>query len=165
MDSATPRRIEEQDLGWIHALNQQHAEELSDLTEDALRELISTTSYAKVVDHQAGFLLAMSHNSSYSGLNFAWFKQRYPRFVYIDRIAIASEARGRGIARTLYHDLFQEAERERHTLVACEVNQQPPNRPSEAFHLALGFKPIGEADLADQNKTVQYFIRELTNGE
>ncbi|TIP69850.1 MAG: GNAT family N-acetyltransferase, partial [Mesorhizobium sp.] len=71
--------------------------------------------------------------------NFLWFRERYPRFVYVDRVVVAGEARGRGHARRLYEDLFDHALRAGQTIVTCEVNAEPPNPASDAFHAALGF--------------------------
>jgi uncharacterized protein len=41
--------------------------------------------------------------------------------------------------------------------VVCEVNIDPPNPASEAFHLALGFKEVGQATIHGGTKTVRYF--------
>ena len=46
-------------------------------------------------------------------------------------------------------------------LLCCEVNAEPPNPASDAFHRAMGFAPVGEAFLADRGKTVRYFERRL----
>jgi predicted GNAT superfamily acetyltransferase len=122
------------------------------------------------MDECGAFLFAMDHNfdnngGGYHSTNFNWFKQRYPRFIYIDRIAVATKDRGRGLAKTLYHDLFAEAIRQQHSMIVCEVNQHPPNPASVAFHIGLGFIGVGQTALAGQNKTVQYFMRNLTSGE
>src|ERR1035437_2646288 len=79
--------------------------------------------------------------------NILWFCARYPRFVYVDRIVVASSARGRGCARRLYRDLFEYAVRAGHERVVCEVNISPPNPASNAFHAALGFVEVGTASV------------------
>ena len=48
-----------------------------------------------------------------------------------------------------------------HERVVCEVNADPPNPASDAFHAALGFAEIG-ATLLPNGKTVRYFMRDLT---
>jgi predicted GNAT superfamily acetyltransferase len=94
--------------------------------------------------------------AQYDSPNFLWFRSRYPRFVYVDRIVVASSARGRGLARRLYDDLFKQAIAAGHDRVVCEVNMQPPNPASDAFHAALGFVEVGTATIHDGNRTVRY---------
>lgn len=90
-----------------------------------------------------GFLLAMHQDADYDSDNFQWFKARYPRFVYVDRAVVAPAARRRGVGQALYRALFSRCGR-MHPLVACEVNLDPPNPVSLAFHQHLGFQPAGE---------------------
>ena len=74
---------------------------------------------------------------------------------------MAASARGRGHARTLYHDLFDIAARNGHDIVVCEVNSDPPNPASDAFHAALGFSEVGHASIHGGAKSVRYFARSL----
>ncbi len=104
-------------------------------------------------------LLAFDRDAAYDNPNFNWFKARYPRFVYVDRIVVAASARGRGLARALYLDLF--ARSAGHERVVCEINAEPPNPASDAFHAALGFAAVGSARLPGTGKTVRYFSRPL----
>ena len=95
----------------------------------------------------AGFVLAMVETAEYESLNFRWFVARYPRFVYVDRIAVAEGYRGLGIGRRLYADveaLAVHAGRGAGGPVTCEVNIAPPNPGSMAFHERLGFVGVGE---------------------
>ena len=86
---------------------------------------------------------------------------RLLRVSHEDRIVVAPHARGRGHARRLYADLFAQASASRHDRVVCEVNQQPPNPASDAFHAALGFVEVGTASIHDGAKTVRYLARML----
>lgn len=104
-------------------------------------------------------LLAFDQDAAYDNPNFNWFKARYPRFVYVDRIVVSAAARGRGLARALYRDLFARAAG--YERVVCEVNADPPNPASDAFHAALGFEAVGSARLPGTDKTVRYFSRPL----
>ena len=74
---------------------------------------------------------------------------------------VASSARGRGYARLLYRDLFDQASKARHERVVCEVNARPPNPESDAFHAALGFVEVGSARIHNDSKTVRYLLRAL----
>lgn len=143
------------------ALNNAHARELSWLEPERLRTLIERAFLASRIGNIEAFLLAFDQDADYDSPNFLWFKSRYRRFVYVDRIAVAPEVRGRGHARTLYDDLFARAARAGHDRVVCEVNSEPPNPASDAFHAALGFVEIGTAVIHGGAKTVRYFAREL----
>jgi uncharacterized protein len=87
----------------------------------------------------------------YDSPNFLWFRARYRRFVYVERIAVAPSARGRGLARRLYDDLFAATHRRGHAHVVCEVN--PASTP--------GFVEVGRASIHDNRKTVRYLQRTL----
>ncbi|MDB5434158.1 MAG: family acetyltransferase, partial [Phenylobacterium sp.] len=101
-------------------------------------------------------------DADYDSPNFLWFRSRYRRFVYVDRIVVASHARGRGHARRLYVDLFEQALQAGHDRVVCEVNSNPPNPASDAFHADLGFTEVGRGSLDSGRKTVSYLARQLT---
>jgi uncharacterized protein len=116
---------------------------------------------ARRIGELDAFLLAFDQDAHYDSPNFIWFRARYPRFVYVDRIVVDSTARGRGCARRLYDDLFEHAVRAGHDRVVCEVNSTPPNPASDAFHAALGFVEVGTASVYDGNRTVSYLSREL----
>jgi uncharacterized protein len=42
-----------------------------------------------------------------------------------------------------------------------EVNIEPPNPVSEAFHVAMGFDGVGQATIHNGAKTVRYFEKTL----
>ena len=163
----TPESLGPDDLAAVHALNQHYAEELSSLTPLRLAELVSQAVYARCIrmpagERLAGFLIAFNEASTYDGENFRWFKARFDRFVYIDRIAVAPHAHGRGVARNLYADLFYWAYLRGHTRLTCEVNIMPPNPASLKLHAALGFQEIGQATLTEGCKTVSYLLRDVS---
>ena len=137
------------------ALNNAHAQELSWLEPERLEHMVGQAFLARRIGNLDAYLLADSPN-------FLWFRTRYPRFVYVDRIVVVASARGRGCARRLYRDLFEHAERTGHERVVCEVNISPPNPASDAFHAALGFAEVGSASVHEGRKTVRYLLRTLT---
>ena len=144
------------------ALNNAHARELSWLEPMRLEHLVSEALLARRIGELDAFLLAFDQNARYDSPNFIWFRARYPRFVYVDRIVVASSARGRGCARRLYDDLFEHAVCAGPDRIVCEVNQSPPNPASDAFHAALGFVEVGTASVCDGSRTVRYLSRDLT---
>ena len=146
----------------ILSLNNAHAKETSSLDEASLTALLTMAFYARGIDRGAtALLIALDHNATYASPNFMWFKASGQPFVYIDRVIVSSSARGRGIARLLYGDLFAAAKQAGHDRVVCEVNIEPPNLVSEAFHVALGFGGVGQATIHNGTKTVRYFEKML----
>ena len=167
MTMRKPEPFSPDDLAAVHALNQHYAEELSSLTPLRLAELVSHAVYARCIrmpadEPLAGFLIAFNEASTYDGENFRWFKARFDRFVYIDRIAVAPHAHGQGVARKLYADFFDWADLYGHTRLTCEVNIMPPNPASLKLHAALGFQEIGQATLKEGSKTVNYLLRDVS---
>ena len=142
------------------ALNNAHAVELSWLEPDRLSHLVDQAFLARRIGEAKALLLAFDQDADYDSPNFLWFRARYPRFVYVDRIVVAAAARGRGHARRLYRDLFEQALSAGHDRVVCEVNSDPPNPASDAFHAELGFKTVGVGALGN-GKTVSYLARGL----
>jgi predicted GNAT superfamily acetyltransferase len=143
------------------ALNNIHAQELSWLEPERLPYLVEQAFLARRIGNLDAFLLAFDQDAQYDSPNFLWFRARYPRFVYVDRIVVASSARGRGHARRLYLDLFEQAAHAGHEWVVCEVNARPPNPESDAFHAALGFVEVGHASIHNDRKRVRYLLRAL----
>ena len=144
------------------ALNNAHAQELSWLEPERLQHLVGQAFLARRIGNLDAFLLAFDQDADYDSPNFLWFRGRYPRFLYVDRIVVASPARGRGYARILYDELFARAGSAGHERIVCEVNQSPPNPASDALHAALGFVEVGSADVHGGLKTVRYLSRMLS---
>ena len=150
----------------ILALNRAHVAETSALDAAELRALLAQAFHVGACGRgREAFLIALDQDAIYSSPNFRWFKSRHERFVYIDRIIVAPSERGRGLARLLYEELIDAAARARHVLIGCEVNVEPPNPASDAFHAALGFSEAGRATLPGGAKRVRYLIREVPPAE
>lgn len=143
------------------ALNNAHALELSWLEPERLAKLVAEAFVARRAGVADALLLAFDQDADYDSVNFLWFRERYERFVYVDRVVVADAARGRGLARRLYDDLFAAARAAGHARIVCEVNSDPPNPASDAFHAALGFVPVGTAQIHGGEKTVTYLERRL----
>jgi uncharacterized protein len=144
------------------ALNRECESQLWPLTEDELRRLLEIAYLAKLTDDGQAMLIAFDERAPYDSPNHRWFRARYPRFVYVDRVAVSEKARGRGLARKLYEELMEKARGDGHTVLCAEVYSEPPNPQSDAFHEAMGFVEVGRATLPDRNgKTVRYLVRAL----
>ncbi len=144
----------------VLALNNAHAAELSFLTGERLTALLDQAFLARRIGELDAFMIAFDQSADYDSPNFLWFRARRPRFVYVDRIVVSGHARGSGLARLLYQELFHRALAAGHDTVCCEVNADPPNPASDAFHARLGFAECGAAALGNA-KRVRYFERPL----
>ncbi|TDC47141.1 GNAT family N-acetyltransferase [Jiangella ureilytica] len=149
------------DLPTLLALNNDHALELSELTTEEFRELLKVAWRTRVADDLSAMVIAFDQDTARISQNFDWFKARYPRFAYVDRVVVAPSARGQGLARALYEDVIAAARAEGQTLLCAEVNLDPPNPASDALHTSMGFAPVGSAALAGRNKSVRYYVRPL----
>lgn len=145
----------------VLGLNNLHAQELSWLEPAGLGRLLSQAFFARRIGTIEAFMIGFDQAADYDSPNFQWFRSRYPRFAYVDRIAVATEARGRGHARRLYEAFFAHARQAGHELAVCEVNLDPPNPTSDAFHAALGFAEVGSASIYGGERSVRYFMRRL----
>ncbi|MDZ7840330.1 MAG: GNAT family N-acetyltransferase [Gammaproteobacteria bacterium] len=157
------RDIDPPSIAIIHAINEEALPHVNSVPSAWFSARLHDGSYFRGVYHQgrpAAFLLAMDETADYDSLNFLWFRGRYPRFVYIDRIVVAPGHRRSGLGGLLYDDLLAWA-RERTPRLACEVNLRPSNEPSLHFHERQGFRPVGTQETDGGRKTVSLMLREV----
>jgi len=151
----------------VLALNLSEEVATSPLDHDDLEALLSEAFFAAGVDGgRDAFVIAFDRRAKYESPNFQWFCNNIDGreggdFLYIDRIIVAASARKRGLARQLYDDVAKAARAAGGVgKIVCEVNVDPPNPVSDAFHEALGFVEVGRALLAN-GKTVRYMQLDL----
>lgn len=111
-------------------------------------------------NHVSAYLVAFSHDAEYDGEEFRWFQQSVAAFLYIDRVAVAANARHTGLGARLYAFVDNFAREQGVTSLVCEVNLQPPNPVSVAFHTKQGFKEIGTLETHD-GRTVSLVQKKL----
>lgn len=145
----TLRTYDEHDLDQLVAVNDAAYPAVPITPAAELAELIGMSSIVVVVDDgsAAGFVLGMPPGLAYQSENYLFFSARARElgttFVYVDRIVLAAHLRGRGLGPQLYEAVFAEARRVGADEVLCEVNVEPPNPGSLAFHTRLGFVEVG----------------------
>ncbi|WP_119389154.1 GNAT family N-acetyltransferase [Taklimakanibacter lacteus] len=149
------------DQAKVLALNNQFAVETSFLDAAKLAAMVEEAFLATRIGGVDAFLIVFDQRARYDSSNFLWFRDRFPDFAYVDRIITGPGARGKGYARALYQDLFVRAAAAGHKRVVCEVNSDPPNPVSDAFHATLGFAPIGSQTLRGSSKTVRYLSKNI----
>jgi hypothetical protein len=143
-------------------LNNAHAPEVGAIGAARLHELVANAFYARRMGALDAFLIAFDETADYDSLNFLWFRQRYLRFVYVDRVVVRTRARELGLGRQLYRSLYEYARARGHDIIACEVNLDPPNVVSDAFHESEGFTEVGRMLNPQSAKTVRYLVHKLT---
>lgn len=148
-------------LNRLLTLNNAHAAELSLLDAGRLAHLLRQALWAASIGDADAFMVMLDQSADHDSPNHRWFRNRYPRFAYVDRIVVSPAARGRGLARTLYAAAMQAAAAAGHTAITAEVNSDPPNPASDALHAALGFQQVGTASIHGGAKTVRYLMRAL----
>jgi len=152
------------DLNAVAAINEAAVPAMNSLPAAELRRLLEIAAAGLVAEDAgeiAGFMICLAEGADYDSLNYHWFSQRYPSFAYVDRVAVAPSARGRGVGEALYEGLIAALAGSRPVLL-CEVNQDPPNPGSLRFHRRLGFRTVGRQELEDGAKTVVMLEKELT---
>ena len=157
------RAPEPEDLDALLALSNAHTREVGTIAREAFAELVVLSFRTRMTPTRNAFLIALADRAPPIAPNYHWFAARLERFVYVDRVVVAERARGRGLGRLLYQDLVEASLRAGRTTLCCEVNVDPPNPVSDAFHAALGFNEIGRAFLPDRGKKVRYLVKELTS--
>jgi len=161
--SFTIRPYAPSDLEALHAINTASEPGVGAVPKEKLGALIAAGHCLVAADDAgapAGFVLLHLPEADYDGWNFSWFKERYESFVYVDRIAIAPDARGQSLGQALYNNVFETYAGEA-LLIGCEVNSTPPNPGSMRFHNRLGFAEVGAHEF-NSDYAVTYLARRLS---
>lgn len=145
MSAPVIRPITADDLPALVAINDAAHPAVPITGVDEMRSLIAGSAIAVAVDdgEVAGFLLAMEPGLDYASENYRWFAERSDSFLYVDRIVLDERLRGQGVGRRLYEAVFDRARLAGFGEVDCEVNVDPPNPGSLAFHARMGFEEVG----------------------
>ena len=162
--SADLRDAQPVDFPAILALNEASVRFLSPLTAERLEALHRSAAYHKVIDIEgeiAAFLLAFREGAPYDSPNYLWFVERYPHFLYVDRIVVAPAHRGGGFGAMLYDDIAAFAARTGAPWLTCEFDIEPPNPASMRFHERMGFGEVGTQTIGDGKKRVSLQVRRI----
>ena len=143
----TIRDMIEADLPQVMAINEANVPEVGDIDLEQLRFIVSESAARLVVEADgaiAGFCLVLAPGSAYDSINYAWFMERYPTDWYLDRVAFDAATQGKGLGSQLYAEVERRLTAAAATGLTLEVNIDPPNEPSLAFHNKHGFVEVGQ---------------------
>jgi uncharacterized protein len=134
------------DLDPILELNRMAGVSVAAIDRSALAGCFASAAYFRVAEIDGGlaaFLIGTDQAGCDGNAGFAWFQQRHPAFLYIDRIVVAEPFRGHGLGRVLYTDLISFAE-VRVPVLGCQVSLEPRDQASLLFHASLGFQEVAQ---------------------
>lgn len=142
------RDLSDDDLGCVLEINQANTPEVGSVDADRLTFLLDESVIALAATARAevvGFALVLPPGSTYDSVNYRWFANRGDDVMYLDRVAIDAGHRRRGLGRALYTSVLDRiaADHADMTRLGLEVNIEPPNPASMAFHRELGFVEVG----------------------
>ncbi|MCM2355624.1 MAG: GNAT family N-acetyltransferase [Arenimonas sp.] len=159
----TIRDVREHELDSVVALNNAAGPSILPMDLAKARFFWEHAEYFRVAEQDgliSGFLVALSQDAPHDSPNFLWFRERYPEFLYIDRIVIARPRRGGGRGRAFYADVQSFAE-VRWPQLACEVFLQTGNDPALLFHGSFGFREVGQNVMPASGIRASMLLKEM----
>ncbi len=157
------RDVQECELDAVLVINNTASQSILPMDKARLRYFFDHADYFRVAEingHLAGFLLALRDGGNYNSINYRWFCEHYPQFLYIDRIVIASAYQRHGLGRVFYCDVESFAE-VRVPLLACEIFLEPRDDIAMLFHGTYGFHEVGQQRATPQKRRVSLLVKEL----
>ena len=156
------------DFDAVYKINAASTPGVSEETPDDLKTIVGlgTCLIAEGDDGQVlGFLnLVPPGTKAYKSPNLRWFEtwleDNPVKLNYVDRIALAPEARGQGVGPQLYKAAFEHSDG--CDAMGCEVNTAPDNPGSHRFHQRLGFAEVGRQAFSPE-KAVAYYVLNMPN--
>ena len=117
------RTLRPTDLELIHKWNESTVPKVNSLTfeEFRLQSINCTYSYIQYSTDSipVGFIFLYDEKTEYDSLNYLYFKNKYQKFLYVDRIIIAGEYQKKGYGQQLYDFIIDTHNPD---IFCCEVN-------------------------------------------
>ena len=146
----------------MHSINQENIPEVGDVSEiEDFKALVKWSEHIFVYKWEEvikAFIFCMREGNSYHSENYKYISKLYPKFLYVDRIAVQEDFRRKGIAEEIYSKVITTGKNNKLD-VLCEVNTRPSNEPSLAFHKKMGFEEVGTNDF---KKNSVVYLRKKT---
>jgi len=143
--------MERSDLDAVLRINADNVPAVGAADEALMGSLLAMSCTALVAVDEgrcAAFCIVLPENAGYGSPNYRYFAGLLPAFRYVDRIAVDSAARGRGIGAALHAEIVV---RHPSHAIALEVNVVPPNEGSMRFHLRQGFVEVDRLETRPGN--------------
>lgn len=144
-------------------LNADNRPAVAAVDDAALTELLRFDGLHLVASDQSGavlgYLMSFPRESAYDDTEINELRRRLTEpFCYIGQIVIAPQFRRQRIGHAFYRRIEDHAERRGARILCCDVNTEPPNAASFAFHRRLGFVEIGRS-LAGNGLPIAFLVR------
>lgn len=160
------RAFEPTDADAVLAINAECVPEVGEMDSEKLEYFAANAGFFAVEENESGdivgFLVGLDETTvGYGSNNFAWFKERYPKFAYVDRIALTESARGSGLGPKFYQAFEAWAYGHGKLYVTAEVNTIPDNPHSHYFHQKCGFVETGRGNPYGGEEEVAYYEKSI----
>ncbi|HTL67008.1 MAG TPA: GNAT family N-acetyltransferase [Lacunisphaera sp.] len=147
------RPLAPRDHAALLRLNAANTPEVAPITAAELAHLLRFEGrHLVAVDGQdavLAYLLSFPSSSAYDDEEMRHFRHLVSEpFHYVAQVAVDAAHRGRGIGRRFHATVARLARRRGVRMICTDVNLDPPNHASLAFHHRLGFAPVGQATLS-----------------
>jgi len=146
------RAATREDLPAILEINREGAPGVSALDLSEATGLLARSTFLRVAEDGSGvtgYVIVFASGTPYDGEEYLWFGRRSRDFLYVDQVAVARNARGRGVASALYADVERAARDRGLATIVCEVNLRPENPASLRFHARQGYLEVGRLETRD----------------
>lgn len=157
------------DVAEVLALNAREVHLLAPMDEATLWRIHALARGVEVIEvggQFAGFVITVGPGTAYDSENYRWFESHLEAYVYLDRVVLHESVRRQGVGGTVYDRIEAQARAEldirRTARLALEVNLDPPNEPSLAFHHKRGYVEV--AQLGAPGHRVSLLVKDLTTG-
>mgnify|MGYP000013879934 FL=1 len=146
-------------------LNNQAVPAVPTETLESMAELLEVSQWSVVAEDGNGVVqgavITVSPGAEYHSENYRYFEETFDQHFYIDRVFVDQAARSGGIGRVLYRAVEDESRRLGIPAVTCEVNLEPPNPQSLAFHHREGFRDLDTQSTKGGSVVVQLMVKDV----
>lgn len=159
------KRIEPKDYTYVLKINEENVDVLIPMDSEELEYLNNKAALFHIIyvdGVPAGFIIALREGlKEYDYKSYKWFEDRYPSFLYIDRIVIERKFWQKGLGRKLYQYAIDYAKEKEICIIAAAITTKPYNEESMAFHARMGFTEVGEQLIRNDTVKISQQVKEL----
>lgn len=153
-----------EDFAEILRMNEESVHFLSPLNREKLIRLEAEAEFLKVAvsgNNILAFCLTFREGADYDSVNYLWFRDHYPKFLYVDRVVVDLSKQSSGLGHLLYEEVFSHALETDVSVVTAEIDIEPANPVSLKFHERFGFHEVGRQEIYGGKKVVSLQISKV----